>query len=118
MLRKGNALDCVVRRRLVALWAISATISLGKRDGCDRIMQPTFPMSDGKPGMNFFAALGLWRKFISCRRKKNVFIVPRSVTVLVVLGTALVCAPSVHTAEPACVSSLGWLTNTGLKFGR
>ena len=100
MLRKGNALDCVVRRRLVALWSISATISLGKREVCDRIMQPTFPIHDGKPGMNFFAALGLWRKFTSCRRKKNVFIVPRSVTVLAVLGAALVCAPIVHSAEP------------------
>ena len=102
-----NALGCFVKLRLVALGSISATISLGNKDGslgkrevCDRIMQPTFPVRDGKHGMNFFAILGLWPKFTSCRRKKNQFMAPNSVAVLAVLGAALVCAPKLHSADP------------------
>ena len=64
-------------------------------------MQPTFPVHDGKTGMNFAASLGLLRKFTSCRRKKNLFIAPRPVAVLAALGAGLVCAPGVHSAEPA-----------------
>ena len=100
MLSKGNVPDGFGRVRLAAMYPVSGTISLGKWDRCNRIMQPAFPIGNDKTGMNFSAGLGLWQKFSSRRRKKNLFIASRFVAVLAALGVGLVCAPSVHSAEP------------------